>query len=100
MAEAEPDTVSQRAIAQAMNTERIELAPEPVYTDATWVSNYRIDPFGLPASDKIAVDDFIKVDLRVGLVKFAERVKNSDKLKNQGQQQNPQDLQHMDNSKK
>ena len=33
-----------------------------------------------PASDKIAVDDFIKVDLRVGLVKFAERVKNSDKL--------------------
>jgi methionyl-tRNA synthetase len=33
-----------------------------------------------PACDKIAVDDFIKVDLRVGLVKFAERVKNSDKL--------------------
>jgi methionyl-tRNA synthetase len=33
-----------------------------------------------PASDKIAVDDFVKVDLRVGLVKFAERVKNSDKL--------------------
>ena len=33
-----------------------------------------------PASDKIAVDDFIKVDLRVGLVKFAERVKDSDKL--------------------
>ncbi len=31
-------------------------------------------------SDKIAVDDFVKVDLRVGLVKFAERVKNSDKL--------------------
>ena len=33
-----------------------------------------------PAGDKIAVDDFVKVDLRVGLVKFAERVKNSDKL--------------------
>jgi methionyl-tRNA synthetase len=33
-----------------------------------------------PAGDKIAVDDFAKVDLRVGLVKFAERVKNSDKL--------------------
>jgi methionyl-tRNA synthetase len=33
-----------------------------------------------PASEKIAVDDFAKVDLRVGLVKFAERVKNSDKL--------------------
>ncbi len=33
-----------------------------------------------PAGDKIAVDDFAKVDLRVGLVMFAERVKNSDKL--------------------
>ena len=29
---------------------------------------------------KIAIDDFIKVDLRVGLVLFAERVKGSDKL--------------------
>ncbi|MEQ0576058.1 TldD/PmbA family protein, partial [Mycobacterium tuberculosis] len=29
--------------------------PEPVYTDAEWVSNYRIDPFGVPASGKIAV---------------------------------------------
>jgi methionyl-tRNA synthetase len=33
-----------------------------------------------PASEKIPADDFFKVDLRVGLVKFAERVKNSDKL--------------------
>ncbi|MCX6628915.1 MAG: methionine--tRNA ligase [Candidatus Solibacter sp.] len=33
-----------------------------------------------PADEKIAVEDFAKVDLRVGLVKFAERVKNSDKL--------------------
>jgi methionyl-tRNA synthetase len=33
-----------------------------------------------PASPKIAVEDFGKVDLRVGEVKFAERVKGSDKL--------------------
>ena len=33
-----------------------------------------------PASPKIAIDDFSKVDLRVGLVLSAERVKNSDKL--------------------
>ena len=33
-----------------------------------------------PASSKIPIDDFLKVDLRVGLVKFAERVKGSDKL--------------------
>jgi methionyl-tRNA synthetase len=33
-----------------------------------------------PASPKIGIDDFGKVDLRVGEVKFAERVKGSDKL--------------------
>ena len=38
-----------------LNAERVELAPEPVYTDATWVSDYGIDPFGIPAADKIAV---------------------------------------------
>ena len=41
----------------ALNTERVELAPEPVYTDATWVSDYRIDPFAIPAADKIALLD-------------------------------------------
>lgn len=34
----------------------------------------------VPAGEKIPADDFFKVDLRVGLVMFAERVKNSDKL--------------------
>ncbi|OBI41071.1 TldD/PmbA family protein [Mycobacterium sp. E796] len=38
-----------------LNKERVELAEEPVYTDATWVSNYRIDPFEIPGPDKIAV---------------------------------------------
>lgn len=38
-----------------LNAERIELAPEPVYRDATWVSDYRIDPFAVPAAEKIAV---------------------------------------------
>ena len=39
----------------ALNAERIELAAEPVYADATWVSNYRIDPFDISGADKIAV---------------------------------------------
>ncbi|MDH6245798.1 TldD/PmbA family protein [Mycobacterium sp. OTB74] len=38
-----------------LNAERIELAPEPVYSDVLWVSDYRIDPFDVPTADKIAV---------------------------------------------
>ncbi len=38
-----------------LNAERIELAPEPVYPNMTWVSDYRIDPFGVAAEDKVAV---------------------------------------------
>jgi TldD protein len=39
----------------ALNTDPVELAPEPVYADATYVSDYRIDPFDIPANEKIAV---------------------------------------------
>jgi TldD protein len=39
----------------ALNAERVELAAEPVYADATWVSSYRIDPFTVSTADKIAV---------------------------------------------
>lgn len=38
-----------------LNAERIELAAEPVYRDVTWVSDYGVDPFVVPASDKIAL---------------------------------------------
>jgi TldD protein len=38
-----------------LNAERIELAPEPVYTDVSWVSDYRIDPFDVGSADKIGV---------------------------------------------
>ncbi len=43
-----------RALAP-LNAETIELAPEPVYADVSWVSNYRIDPFAIPAADKIGL---------------------------------------------
>ncbi|OBK73384.1 TldD/PmbA family protein [Mycobacterium sp. 1164985.4] len=39
----------------ALNAERIELAPEYVYTDATWVSDYAVDPFTVGTPDKLAV---------------------------------------------
>jgi methionyl-tRNA synthetase len=36
---------------------------------------------GAPAADaKISIDDFVKVEMRVGQVKFAEKVKGADKL--------------------
>lgn len=38
-----------------LNAESIELAPEPVYSDASWVSEYRIDPFDVGNPDKLAV---------------------------------------------
>jgi TldD protein len=38
-----------------LNADRVELADEPVYRDATWVSDYRIDPFTVPTADKIGL---------------------------------------------
>ena len=40
---------------RSLNAGNIELAEEPVYKDAEWVSQYRIDPFEVPTADKIAV---------------------------------------------
>jgi TldD protein len=39
-------------VAAAMNTERIELAPEPAYGDVTWVSACEVDPFTVAAREK------------------------------------------------
>ena len=40
-------------VSAAMNTERIDLAPEPGYGDVSWVSAYETDPFAVPARDKV-----------------------------------------------
>jgi len=42
-------------IARPINSERIELAPEPVHDDRTWVSAYEVDPFTIPLADKVAL---------------------------------------------
>ncbi len=52
--------VAERAVAvarvsAAINSERVELADEPVYADVTWVSAYRTNPFDVPDADKIAL---------------------------------------------
>ena len=48
-------------------------AAEPVATPAT-------KPSTIPADGKISIDDFAKIELRVGQVKVAEKVKGADKL--------------------
>lgn len=62
-AELDPEVATETArravrvatILSPLNAERIELAPEPVYSDLTWVSDYRIDPFDVPTADKIGL---------------------------------------------
>jgi TldD protein len=49
------EAVAVATVSAAINTDRVELAPEPVYPDATWVSDYEIDPFDVPDADKSAL---------------------------------------------
>src|SRR5690348_17549406 len=44
-AQAARQAVEVARVAAAMNTEPIDLAPEPAYGDVTWVSDYDVDPF-------------------------------------------------------
>ncbi|MCW2713995.1 MAG: peptidase modulator of gyrase [Frankiales bacterium] len=39
--------------ARPLNAEPVELAPEPVHRDATWVSAYDVDPFHVDPSEKV-----------------------------------------------
>ncbi len=47
--------VAMARMAAAMNTEPIELAPEPSYGDVSWVSDYQLDPFTVPTADSVDV---------------------------------------------
>ncbi|HYG92830.1 MAG TPA: TldD/PmbA family protein [Nocardioides sp.] len=47
--------VSVAEVAASMTTRPVELAPEPVYDDVTWVSSYDVNPFDVPTADKTAV---------------------------------------------
>ena len=56
----EADRLAEQAVAvarvsAAINTDPVELAPEPAYPDATYISAYEIDPFTVPDPDKIAL---------------------------------------------
>ncbi|MEO3784342.1 TldD/PmbA family protein [Actinocorallia sp. B10E7] len=40
-------------VARSINREPVELAPEPAHGEQTWVSSYEIDPFTVPATEKV-----------------------------------------------
>jgi TldD protein len=42
-------------LSAAMTASPVELAPEPVYDDAVWVSAYDVDPLAVPLEDKVAL---------------------------------------------
>jgi TldD protein len=39
-------------VSASVNSDRVELAPEPVYPDASYVSEYELDPFEVPDAEK------------------------------------------------
>ncbi|CCH90727.1 Putative Zn-dependent protease-like protein [Modestobacter italicus] len=45
------EAVAVAQVSAAMNTDRVELAPEPVH-DGQWVSAYDVDPFAVPDAEK------------------------------------------------
>ncbi len=47
--------VATAELASAMTPRPVELAPEPVHPDETWVSAYDIDPFAVPLEEKVAL---------------------------------------------
>ncbi len=57
LTESEAVTVAETAVtvarvASTMTSRPVELAPEPVHRDATWVSAYDVNPFEVPLSEK------------------------------------------------
>ncbi len=42
-------------VAAAMTSTPVELAPEPVHDDVTWISSYDVNPFGVATGDKAAL---------------------------------------------
>ncbi|MGW5683304.1 TldD/PmbA family protein [Nonomuraea sp. NPDC003754] len=69
-AEVAAQAVAVAEVSAPINREPIELAPEPVHADVTWVSPYDIDPFSVPQKEKVA----LLADWSAGLLKGADHV--------------------------
>ncbi|MBJ7453213.1 MAG: TldD/PmbA family protein, partial [Blastococcus sp.] len=61
------EAVAVATVSAAINSDRVQLAPEPVYRDVSWVSEYETDPFELPDAEKTAL-----------LTEFSERLLAAD----------------------
>jgi TldD protein len=46
--------VATARVSRVLSTEPVELAPEQVYDDASWVSSYDINPFDVPEAERVA----------------------------------------------
>jgi TldD protein len=49
------DAVALARACRPVNTDPVDLAPEPSHGEQTWVSDYRVDPFEVPAADRVAL---------------------------------------------
>jgi TldD protein len=49
------EAVAVALVSASVASDRVELAPEPVYPDARYVSAYDVDPFAVPDADKTAL---------------------------------------------
>jgi len=68
--------LEEREVARA--TEAVSAAEPARAAGATFPADPR--PSAIPADGKISIDDFAKIELRVGQVKVAEKVEGADKL--------------------
>ncbi|MER6949026.1 TldD/PmbA family protein [Nonomuraea sp. NPDC000554] len=57
-------------VSAPINREPIELAPEPVHSEAVWVSSYAVDPFEVPSAEKVG----LLADWSAALLKGADHV--------------------------
>jgi TldD protein len=46
--------VATAKVSRVLSSEPVELAPEQVYDDVTWVSSYEINPFDVPEAERVA----------------------------------------------
>jgi len=74
------DQASAPAAGSSAPTTAAPATPGVTTTPASAATVPAAKPAAAPGDGKITIDDFLKVEMRVGLVKFAERVKGADKL--------------------